>query len=65
MNKHDLESVSFFDIDEDNSGQRIDNFLFRQLKGVPKSRIYRAIRHGEIRINKKRVKAEYKVQKEK
>jgi 23S rRNA pseudouridine955/2504/2580 synthase len=43
-------------------GQRIDNFLFTRLKGVPKSRIYRALRHGEFRVNKKRVAASYKLE---
>ena len=51
-----LSKVQWIDIDDDTQGQRVDNFLFRQFKGVPKSRIYRAIRDGEIRINKKRVK---------
>lgn len=53
--------VQFVAINEDNCGQRIDNFLFTKLKGVPKSRIYRALRQGEVRINKKRVKPEYKL----
>lgn len=46
----------------DQAGQRIDNFLFTRLKGLPKSRIYRALRKGEVRVNKGRVKAEYRVQ---
>lgn len=41
--------------------QRIDNFLFRELKNVPKSLIYRLIRKGAIRVNKKRTKPEYKL----
>ena len=57
-----FDQVQFIDIDEDHHGQRIDNFLFTQLKGVPKSRVYRIVRKGEIRVNKKRVKAEYKLQ---
>lgn len=55
-------TVTFLQIDEANQGQRLDNFLVSRLKGVPKSRIYRAIRKGEVRVNKKRVKAEYKLQ---
>lgn len=55
-------SVKIMNIDHDMAGQRIDNFLFFLLKGVPKSRIYRALRHGEVRVNKKRVKAEYRLQ---
>ncbi|MGE8539604.1 MAG: RluA family pseudouridine synthase, partial [Acinetobacter sp.] len=46
---------------EHQDGQRIDNFLFSRLKGVPKSRIYRLIREGQVRVNKKRVKAETKL----
>lgn len=53
--------VKFVDIDADMAGQRIDNFLKNQLKNVPKSLIYRIIRKGEVRVNKKRVKAEYKL----
>jgi len=58
----DFDKVQFREIDEDHHGQRIDNYLFTQLKGVPKSRVYRILRKGEVRINKKRVKAEYKLQ---
>ncbi len=43
-------------------GQRIDNFLVKILKGLPKSRIYRAIRKGEVRVNGGRIKAEYKLE---
>ncbi len=48
-------------IDEDIAGQRIDNFLRNVLSGVPKSRVYRLIRRGEVRVNGGRVKAEYKL----
>jgi len=54
--------VQFVDIDEDMAGQRIDNFLRNQLKNIPKSMVYRIVRKGEVRVNKKRVKAEYKLQ---
>jgi len=54
-------SVQIVMISSDNAGQRLDNFLFTALKGVPKSRIYRIIRKGEIRVNKSRVKPEYKL----
>ncbi|TPH16226.1 23S rRNA pseudouridine(955/2504/2580) synthase RluC [Litorilituus lipolyticus] len=53
--------VRFFDIDHDDAGQRIDNFLLRTLKGVPKSHLYRLMRKGEIRVNKKRIKPVYKL----
>ena len=55
-------TVQFVDIDEDMAGQRIDNFLRNQLKNIPKIRIYRILRKGEVRVNKKRIKAEYKLQ---
>jgi len=45
----------------DEAGQRIDNFLARHLKGVPKSHIYRIIRRGEVRVNSGRIRAQYKV----
>lgn len=55
-------SVRFVDIDDDMAGQRIDNFLRNQLKNIPKSMVYRILRKGEVRVNKKRIKAEYKLQ---
>ena len=55
-------SVQFVEVTEDQDGQRIDNFLRTALKGVPKSLIYRIVRKGELRVNKKRVKPDYKVQ---
>lgn len=55
MNDLSKDSVSWLEIGEDSAGQRIDNFLTRHLKGVPKSHIYRIIRGGEVRVNKKRV----------
>ncbi|MFT5258602.1 MAG: 23S rRNA pseudouridine955/2504/2580 synthase [Saprospiraceae bacterium] len=54
-------SVSFNEITENNSGQRIDNYLLSLLKGVPKSRIYKIVRKGEVRVNKGRVKPDYKL----
>jgi 23S rRNA pseudouridine955/2504/2580 synthase len=45
-------------VDEDEAQQRVDNFLMRHLKGVPKTHIYRLIRAGEVRVNKGRVKAD-------
>jgi 23S rRNA pseudouridine955/2504/2580 synthase len=55
-------SVEFITITDEQAGQRIDNFLITRFKGVPKTRIYRAVRKGEVRVNKKRVKAEYRIQ---
>jgi 23S rRNA pseudouridine955/2504/2580 synthase len=48
-------------VDEESAGQRLDNFLIRMLKGVPKSHIYRIIRSGEVRRNKGRVSADDRV----
>lgn len=55
------QQVRFHSIDADASGQRIDNFLLAQLKGVPKSMIYRIVRKGEVRVNKKRIKPDYRL----
>lgn len=55
------ESVTWVEIDEGSEGQRIDNFLFKHLKGVPKSHIYRILR-GEVRVNKKRIDQTYRLQ---
>jgi 23S rRNA pseudouridine955/2504/2580 synthase len=49
-------------VDEESAGQRLDNFLMRELKGVPKTHIYRIIRSGEVRRNKGRVSADDRVQ---
>jgi 23S rRNA pseudouridine955/2504/2580 synthase len=57
-----LNPVQFINITASNAGQRIDNFLLSLEKGVPKSRIYRAIRKGEVRVNKGRIKQTYKIQ---
>lgn len=48
-------------IEADSAGQRLDNYLVKVLKGVPKTRIYRGLRKGEFRINKGRVKADYRL----
>ena len=53
--------VRYLDVDVDSSGQRLDNYLVRELKGVPRTRLYRALRKGEIRVNKGRVKADYRL----
>jgi 23S rRNA pseudouridine955/2504/2580 synthase len=55
-------TVQIVAISADQAGQRIDNFLRTQLKGVPKSMIYRIVRKGEVRVNKKRIKPEYKLE---
>ena len=48
-------------VDENTSGQRLDNYLVRELKGVPRTRLYRALRKGEVRVNKGRVRADYRL----
>jgi len=48
-------------VDEESAGQRLDNFLLRQLKGVPKTHVYRIIRSGEVRLNKGRASADSRV----
>lgn len=59
--KTNTPAVQIVTISADQEGQRIDNFLRTQLKGVPKSMIYRIVRKGEVRVNKKRIKPEYKL----
>lgn len=54
-------SVSTLTIDEDSAGQRIDNFLCKSLKGVPKSHLYRILRSGEVRVNSKRIDQTYRL----
>ena len=49
-------------VSEDRAGQRIDNFLRSELPGVPKGRVYRLLRRGEVRVNGGRIRAEYKLQ---
>ncbi len=55
-------AVQHLTVDEESAGQRLDNFLIRVLKGVPKTHIYRIIRSGEVRRNKGRVSADDRVQ---
>jgi 23S rRNA pseudouridine955/2504/2580 synthase len=62
MNTETTPQVEYVTIDEDHFEQRIDNFLLTKLKGVPKSMIYRIVRKGEVRVNKKRIKPVYKLQ---
>lgn len=56
-----LPKVQWVEITENNSDQRLDNFLITRLKGVPKSRIYRIVRKGEVRVNKGRVDVKYRL----
>jgi 23S rRNA pseudouridine955/2504/2580 synthase len=53
--------AEFVMVDENSDGQRLDNFLIRQLKGVPKTHVYRIIRSGEVRVNKGRASADTRI----
>ena len=53
--------VTYKLIDEGSIGQKIDNYLIKILKGVPKGHVYKLLRTGQVRVNKKRVKTEYKL----
>ena len=55
-------SVQLLEVAPDHAGQRIDNYLRTQLKGVPKTLVYRILRKGEVRVNKGRIKPDYKLQ---
>jgi 23S rRNA pseudouridine955/2504/2580 synthase len=55
-------AVKTLTVDEESAGQRLDNFLLRHLKGVPKTHVYRIIRTGEVRVNKGRASADTRVQ---
>ena len=55
MNSLSKDAVNWLAVGDDGAGQRIDNYLVKVLKGVPKSHIYRILRSGEVRVNKRRV----------
>jgi len=57
-----MSEVSYKEISNEEEGQRLDNYLIRILKGVPKSHIYRIIRGGEVRVNKKRAQVSSRLQ---
>ncbi len=56
-----MSQVQFIEVAPEYVGQRLDNFLLRELKGVPRTRIYKALRKGEVRVNKGRAKADYRL----
>jgi len=62
MNGLSKESATLLEVGEESAGQRIDNFLLRVAKGVPKSHVYRILRSGEVRVNKGRVGADYRLE---
>jgi 23S rRNA pseudouridine955/2504/2580 synthase len=59
LNSSDVKSVT---VGEDSSGQRLDNYLIKLLKGVPKTHVYRIIRSGEVRVNKGRAAADTRIE---
>jgi 23S rRNA pseudouridine955/2504/2580 synthase len=56
------DSVNWLEVGEESEGQRVDNFLLRVCKGVPKSHVYRILRSGEVRVNRGRVGPDYRLQ---
>lgn len=62
MNGLRQDSATWHEVGADSAGQRIDNYLTKRLKGVPKSHIYRILRSGEVRVNSGRVKPEYRLE---
>jgi 23S rRNA pseudouridine955/2504/2580 synthase len=61
MNDLSKARAIWLEVGEESAEQRIDNFLLRRLKGVPKSHVYRVLRSGEVRVNSGRVKPEYRL----
>ena len=56
-----MKKSNIFEINQELSGQRLDNFLIKKLKGLPKSLIYKLVRSGQVRVNKKRSKVSYRI----
>lgn len=54
--------VSYVVVSDEEDGQRIDNFLLNKFKGMPRTRVYRLLRKGEVRVNKKRIEPSYRLQ---
>lgn len=61
MNDLSKARAVLLEVDESGEGQRIDNFLMRRMKGVPKSHVYRVLRSGEVRVNSGRVRPEHRL----
>src|SRR3982750_3385665 len=62
MNDLNKPRARIVEVGEESAAQRIDNFLLRQLKGVPKSHVYRVLRSGQVRVNSGRVGPDYRLQ---
>lgn len=61
MKQLSKDSVNWLEVAAEEAGQRIDNYLIRWLKGVPKTHVYRILRSGEVRVNSRRIGPEYRV----
>jgi len=61
MNALSKARAPLLEVDEDAAAQRIDNYLLRRLKGVPKSHVYRVLRSGQVRVNSARVRPDYRL----
>ena len=61
MNDLNKARATVLEVGEESAAQRIDNFLLRRLKGVPKSHVYRVLRSGEVRVNSGRIKPDYRL----
>ena len=62
LNKAAAPKATWVEVGEESAAQRIDNFLLRRLKGVPKSHVYRVLRSGQVRVNSGRVGPDYRLQ---
>ena len=62
MNELSKARATVLEVGEDGVAQRIDNYLLRRLKGVPKSHVYRVVRSGEVRVNSARVRPDHRLQ---
>jgi len=62
MSEVTVKKARFVTIESEFEGQRLDNFLLRELKGVPRTYIYRIVRKGEVRVNKGRIQVKYRLQ---
>ena len=62
MKELSKDTATWHEVEAEAAGQRVDNYLTKRLKGVPKSHIYRILRSGEVRANSRRIKPEYRVQ---
>ncbi len=58
----DMSGVQYVEVSAERAGQRLDNFLLGQLKGLPRPHVYRILRTGEVRVNGRRAKPDYRIQ---